>query len=254
MVVGMEEGALRLEPQAYGATIGIPGARGMGFRVAAVCAALVSLLAVSCALLMSGFDAAVPSRGLPGFELSLNSAMETFFQNTAARERKEAAAQRLTVQQLSFAPSHAKRHIQHFAQTAAKPASTRSHTAVTPPATSTHKTPTLLTKKGERAHDDAPRTAAKAAHIQTNDRDKFLHKLEEEHAQPRTAQMEGLATKPSGMHGLDNKPWAAPSSDFQVKKARRPQASPATRKKADFDVSFPLQGNLPCRNFLPGAF
>lgn len=252
-MVGMEEGALRLEPQAYGATIGIPGARGMGFRVAAVCAALVSLLAVSCALLMSGFDAAQPSRGLPGFELSLNSAMETFFQNTAARERKEAAAQRLTVRQLSFAPSPAKQHTQHFAHTAAaaaKPASTRSH-AVTPAAPSTHKASTLPTKKGERAHDDASRSAAKA-HVQ-NDRDKFLHALREEHAQPRTAQMEGLATKPSGMHGLDNKPWAAPSSDFQVKKTLRPQASPTTRKKADFDVSFPLQGNLPCRNLLPEA-
>jgi len=55
---------------------------GANVRLAAVCAALVSLLAVSCVVLTSGQPT---QHGLPGFELSLNSAMETFFKNTAVQ-------------------------------------------------------------------------------------------------------------------------------------------------------------------------
>ena len=238
----MEEGALRLEPQAYGATIGVPGVRGMGFRVAAVCAALVSLLAVSCAVLMSGVDSATPPRGLPGFELSLNSAMETFFQNTAARERKEAAAQQLTVQQLSVASRHAP-----AGAAAAKPEPKHSR-AVTPGGTPRRPATTLRSKNEERALSAAPHITAWRGTAKRDDRDEFLHKLQKERAdvqvRPRGAKMEGLATEPAGMLGLDNKPWAAPSSDFQAEKARKSLSAALPPKQTDFDVS--LLSRVPC--------
>ena len=94
---------LRLEPPAYGATIG-PAGGGRGARLAAVLAALVSLLAVGCAVVSSGGSRAQASPGLPGFELSLKSAMEVFFKNTARRERAEAAAQQAEVQRLASVP------------------------------------------------------------------------------------------------------------------------------------------------------
>ena len=98
----MEEVPLRLQLQAYGATIGPSGRlAGANVRLAAVCAALVSLLAVCCVVLTSG----QPTQyGLPGFELSLNSAMETFFKNTAAREQHEAKVQQDEMSRLAVAP------------------------------------------------------------------------------------------------------------------------------------------------------
>jgi hypothetical protein len=95
---------LRLEPPAYGATIG-PSRHSNGARLAAVCAALVSMLAVCCAMLASGGAMSTEAQGLPGFELSLNSAMEVFIHNTAQRERAEAAAQQAEVQRLAAVPA-----------------------------------------------------------------------------------------------------------------------------------------------------
>ena len=83
------------QPQAYDATVG-PSGRPVGARLAAVCAALVSLLAVCAVVLVSGSSLLTTQEGLPGFkkfELSLNSAMETFFKTTAAREQQEATVQ-----------------------------------------------------------------------------------------------------------------------------------------------------------------
>ena len=98
----MEEAPLRLQPQAYGATIGPSGRlASANVRLAAVCAALVSLLAVCCVVLTSGQPT---QHGLPGFELSLNSAMETFFKNTAAREQHEAKVQQHEMSRLAVAP------------------------------------------------------------------------------------------------------------------------------------------------------
>ncbi len=108
---------LRLEPPAYGATIG-PAGRERGVLLAAVLAALVSLLAVCCAVLASGGDRAQSAPGLPGFELSLKSAMEVFFKNTARRERAEAAAQQVEVQRLASVPNQPRR-------SATKPAATQ---------------------------------------------------------------------------------------------------------------------------------
>ena len=99
----MEE-PLRLAPEAYGATIG-PAVRGARTtRLSAVCAALVSLLAVCCVVLLSsGGDSQrdMTMKGLPGFELSLRSAMETWLQNSEKREQEHAAAQRLAMQRLA---------------------------------------------------------------------------------------------------------------------------------------------------------
>ena len=95
---------LRLEPPAYGATIG-PARRANGARLAAVCAALCSLLAVCCAVLVSGGKMSTNAQGLPGFELSLNSAMEVFVHNTVQRERAEEAAQQAEVQRLAAVPA-----------------------------------------------------------------------------------------------------------------------------------------------------
>lgn len=99
----MEE-PLRLAPEAYGATIG-PAVRGARItRLSAVCAALVSLLAVCCVVLSSSAGDSqrdMTMKGLPGFELSLRSAMETWLQNTEKREQAHAAAQRLAMQRLA---------------------------------------------------------------------------------------------------------------------------------------------------------
>jgi hypothetical protein len=95
---------LLLEPPAYGATIG-PARRANGARLVAVCAALGSLLAVCCAVLVSGGKMSTKAQGLPGFELSLNSAMEVFIHNTIQRERAEAAAQQAEVQRLAAVPA-----------------------------------------------------------------------------------------------------------------------------------------------------
>jgi hypothetical protein len=251
----MEEGAVRVEPQAYRATIGAPG-RGMGPRIAAVCAALVSLLAVSCSVLLSGSGTAAPARGLPGFELSLNSAMETFFQNTVAREQKEAAAQRLSVRQLALAPKHADRLAAGPpAQASARPPAVVAAPSPTrPPAAAKHTTDVTAPSAhevAERTHAAASRGTAPEASKKEGDREEFLkelHGMHSEHmrtraqqhgAKMRGAKMEGLATKPAGMHGLDNKPWTAPSSDFSASN-KRPQA---LAEQADFDVSF---RHVPC--------
>ncbi len=247
---------MRVEPQAYRATIGAPG-RGMGPRIAAVCAALVSLLAVSCAVLLSGSGTAAPASGLPGFELSLNSAMETFFQNTVAREQKEAAAQRLTVRQLALAPEPPK-HADRLAAApparaaappparVAAPAPTRTRVAAKH---ATHATGSSAHEADERRIAAASSGAANGASKKEGDRDEFLKELQGMHGdhmrartQQRGAKMEGLATKPGGMHGLDNKPWAAPSSDFSDL-GTRPQALAAAKEQADFDVSF---GHVSC--------
>ena len=94
----MQEAPLRMLPQ--GVVIRGETTRGVGaMRLAAVFAVLVSLLAVACVVLMQ------PSAGAVGgkrtTELSLDTAMSTFFKNTAEHEERLAAAQALEMQHLA---------------------------------------------------------------------------------------------------------------------------------------------------------
>jgi len=160
----------RLQPQEYGAIVG-PSGRLVGARLAAVCAALVSLLAVCAVVLVSGSSQPTTQERLPGFELSLNSAMETFFKNTAAREQQEATVQQVAISKLAVVPkavlsAFTKSHTQGLAAApnpvvkgTQKPAHVAAAPALAAPAAATAATPSVVTPNPYYSSRAAPKTA-----------------------------------------------------------------------------------------------
>ena len=307
---------LRLEPQAYGATIG-PTGREASVRLAAVCAALVSLLAVCCVLFTSDHQLPTTPHGLPGFELTVNSAMATFFKQTAARERAEAVAQQEDVKRLATATMPQTRprtqglvvepnplyefstgaptvspsdgdSIRHLSADTKKDSSatggmmqamTKAVQSVTGPLFNAgprpHKGSIFIHFTSDEPNQPKSAFVAPASSEETGKdigvaehySGSYLHKEEartlggsspgvmsgatasaianlqniagamqeakhtKKHSVEDMAKTQRLATAPAQMHGLENKPWSAPASDFPT----APKTKLAQTK--DFDVS-----------------
>ena len=279
----MQEAPLRMLPQ--GVVIRGETTRGVGaMRLAAVFAVLVSLLAVACVVLMQ------PSAGAVGgkrtTELSLDTAMSTFFKNTAEHEERLAAAQALEMQHLaavkdpSTAAGPAQPRPTHPSAPPAVP-SMRRPSKSTPPATQVPKyaaapragAERLPVKPRREKQADGPelqssrrlrkpdvgsaveRSTTKptrmhqepAQTLDSSPREVTMKVDTEKAGRSDVARMSGRVQGLASVQTLDNQPWTAPASDFG--KSSAPHQSPAASKNDLFDFAVP-QGTRPGESFL----